>query len=61
MKEFIIEVKDTGMVSKVKEEIVRCKDCVQHQTDLCPMEDGMNNPTPDNWFCADGERGDSKE
>ena len=42
-------------------ELVRCKDC-KHKTDInkCLMfsyRDGLENDW-DDWFCADGERGD---
>ena len=36
--------------------IVRCKDCTQHGTSLCPMEDAMYYKTPDDWYCTDGRR-----
>ena len=58
MKEYIMETSDTGWVTKVKQEIVRCKDCKRRGTYDCPVYvggDGMHSE-PDDWFCADGER-----
>ena len=58
MKEYIMETSDTGMVTKVKQELVRCKDCKRRGTYDCPVYvggDGMYSE-PDDWFCADGER-----
>ena len=43
-------------------EVVRCKDCVHHKnapktTDVwCERVDGL---LPENWFCADGDRGEN--
>ena len=37
-------------------EIIRCKDCKYwHDAIRCQM-DSEGLKTPDNWFCADGER-----
>ena len=58
MKEYIMETSDTGMVTKVKQELVRCKNCKRRGTYDCPVYvggDGMYSE-PDDWFCADGER-----
>lgn len=44
-------------------EVVRCKDCVHHKnapktTDVwCERVDGL---LPENWFCADGDRGENE-
>lgn len=56
MKEYIMEVADNGMVTKVGQELVRCKDCVNRYDPInCKMySEGMD--TSDEWFCADGER-----
>ena len=62
MREYIMETSDTGWVTKVKQEIVRCKDCMHYDGDeysglgTC-LENGVCSK-PD-WFCADGERKDS--
>ena len=59
MKEYIMEVADNGMVTKVGQEIVRCKDC-KHFTE--PDENGFGVCMKimhgcQSWgFCADGER-----
>lgn len=42
------------------QEVVRCKDCKHHEArewyNICDIHVG--NGYPDNWFCADGERGE---
>lgn len=56
MKEYIMGVADTGMVSKVVQELVRCKDC-KHST---VSENGLikcgHTFRTEDFFCADGER-----
>ena len=37
------------------QELVRCKDCRKNCTDNCLLYWNDIN-TPDNWYCADGER-----
>lgn len=37
-------------------QVVRCKDCKHHGKDTCSAGAGIAYPTPDDWFCADGER-----
>lgn len=65
MKEYIMEVKDTGMVNRVKQEIVRCKDCIHRgKTEKCVLaaiSEEKDYPlfmldNRGDWFCADGER-----
>lgn len=63
MKEYIMEVADNGMVSKVWQELIRCQDCKYHFVDGDNVRFNMcllnhNKVQPDNWFCADGERKD---
>lgn len=37
--------------------VVRCKDCLWRHDDSSPMWlPCMERETPDNWWCADGER-----
>ena len=60
MKEYVMEVADNGMVTKVGQELVRCKDCKAWK-----QYDDMNlgecelfpeyNKIGD-WFCNFGER-----
>lgn len=42
----------------VMKEIVRCKDCNRRGTYDCPIYVGGNGDhgSPDDWFCADGEK-----
>lgn len=57
MKEYIMETSDTGMVTKVKQELVRCKDCIFGR----PAKDESGSDAvrcfsdvhPLDWFCAD--------
>ncbi len=38
-------------------QVVRCKDCLWRHDDSSPMRlPCMELETPDDWFCADGER-----
>ena len=37
-------------------EIVRCKDCKKHDTYDCNITYLTTQKTPNDWFCADGER-----
>lgn len=39
--------------------LVLCKDCVKRNFDDCPVF-GWKGETEDDWFCADGERKESK-
>ena len=55
MKEYIMKVADNGMVTKVEQELVRCKDCKHRNTIFC-FKDEQGFGTDDDWFCADGER-----
>lgn len=43
------------------ERVVRCKDCKYYDHFNGCMSWHDVNSNNDNWFCADGERGDSKE
>ena len=36
--------------------VIRCQYCRQHGKDTCSAVAGIAYPTPDDWFCADGER-----
>ena len=36
--------------------IVRCKDCKKHDTYDCHITYLTTQKTPNDWFCADGER-----
>ena len=38
--------------------LVLCKDCKHHGKDTCSAGAGIAYPPPDNWFCADGEKGE---
>ena len=51
----IPKVDDTGCVIDMRP-LVLCKDCKHHGKDTCSAGAGIAYPTPDNWFCADGER-----
>lgn len=54
--EEIQSLNDAIMLLKDQETIVRCKDCKYwHDPINCQLEsEGLK--TPDDWFCADGER-----
>ena len=41
-------------------EVVRCKDCMHYRKDTCSAGAGMAFPPPDDWFCADGKRKESR-
>lgn len=61
MKEYIMETSDTGWVTKVKQEIVRCKDCKYWQDESERDEHPswlpcMDVQTRNDFFCADGEK-----
>ena len=62
MKEYICETRDRICPTYTrKQELVRCKNCKHYHSGFnCDL---MQKPimTDDNWFCADGERGNSKE
>ena len=46
---------DAIAILKEQEAVVRCKDCAKQYTDNCLLYwDDIN--TPDNWYCANGER-----
>ena len=55
-------VDKNGDFHRVEEEIVRCKDCKWRNN--CATSSKwlpcMSNRYDDNWFCADGERKESK-
>lgn len=54
---FLERMEEAGLYKKPEMvEVVRCKDCVnRHDPINCKMySEGMD--TPDDWFCADGER-----
>lgn len=55
MKELIAKLRN-GMEIGYGEEIVRCKDCKNYMTIHCTCDGCCISP---DWFCADGERGDS--
>ena len=58
MKEYVMEVNDNGIVGKVKEELIRCKDCDNKEClgragdVVCGIDGTPHRP---DWFCADGE------
>ena len=39
-----------------QEEIVRCMDCKKHDTYDCNITYLTTQKTPNDWYCADGER-----
>jgi len=41
-------------------ELVRCRECIRRGTYDCPIYVGgdADHGSPDDWFCADGERRD---
>ena len=41
---------------KTQPQIVRCKDCKKHDTYDCNITYLTTQKTPNDWFCADGER-----
>ena len=41
---------------KEQPQIVRCCDCKKHDTDDCHITYLTTQKTPNDWFCADGER-----
>lgn len=43
-----------------KPTIIFCRDCKDHGTSRCSIEDGMNNPTPDDGYCYYGEPDDRR-
>lgn len=66
MKEYIMEASDKGMVTKVKQELVRCRECefghhlvnaangeVRAYRVACKPTKVVHEP---DWFCADGRR-----
>lgn len=57
MKEWIMETSDTGIVKKVKQELIRCKDCKwwKENDDSPSWHPCIDMKTDRNWFCADGE------
>jgi hypothetical protein len=42
-------------------ELVRCKDCKYHDTYDCSITYLTTQKTPNDWFCADGERRENDE
>lgn len=55
-----MEVADNGMVSKVGQELVRCRDC-KHGEPWgvligCGTSKGFGITHNPDWFCADGEK-----
>jgi len=60
LKEYIMVVADTGMVTKVKQELVRCRDCKRgrlYDKDCVDCELNELAKDPD-FFCADGVKKD---
>jgi hypothetical protein len=39
-----------------EQELVRCKDCKKHDTYDCSITYLTTQKTPNDWYCADGER-----
>ena len=69
MKEYIMEVADNGMVTKVGQELVRCKDCkyrgYSKKCVLSAISEEKDFPlfmldNRGDWFCADGELKEQK-
>ena len=62
MKEYIMEVADSGMVTKVKQEIVRCKDCEYYRKPSFGFTFGECTygstwyPTNEDDYCSKGKR-----
>lgn len=60
MKEYIVQAIEQDTIDSFEAhnapELIRCKYCVnRHDSINCKMySEGMD--TPDDWFCADGER-----
>ena len=63
MREFIIPTEIPEEIEFYEEhkceELVRCKDCKYNDDGECIIKSGWFPVKPD-WFCADGERNDSK-
>ena len=51
--------KDTLELLKEQPGIVRCRECIRRGTYNCPIYVGgdADHGSPDDWYCADGERG----
>ena len=45
---------------KPKEAVVRCKDCVRYEQETGRCKNKVVHGNAETWFCADGERKDSK-
>ena len=54
--EEIQSLNDAIMLLKEQGTIVRCKDCKYWHDPINCQLDSEGLKTPDNWFCADGER-----
>ena len=52
---------DIVAMLKEQPQIVRCKDCKKHDTYDCNITYLTTQKTPNDWFCADGERKDDHE
>ena len=50
---------DALAILKEQPEVVRCRECIRRGTYDCPIYVGGDEgkDSPDDWFCADGERG----
>ena len=52
-----------GIEVGYREEFVRCRECIRRGTYDCPIYVGgdADHGSPDDWFCADGERKSADE
>jgi hypothetical protein len=61
-KEYIVELREEEADELMEEhwvgELVRCKDCKHRGSKICPFYQKYKGEKYDDWFCADGERGD---
>ena len=66
-KEYIVELKEEEADELMSEhwisELVRCRECIRRGTYNCPIYVGgdADHGSPDDWYCADGERRETND
>ena len=53
---WVIVCSEAIVLLKENEAVVKCKDCKKHDTYDCSITYLTTQKTPNDWFCADGER-----
>ncbi len=57
----VLEIADYIESTRNKVEAVRCKDCKHYNAGFECLIEGYGIERNPNWFCADGERGDTDD